>query len=61
MINNFEAGHRLLNAGNGNLNIKYPSFRDKLDLFFVDHEWIPLLVQESYLTSMEKRNSLADV
>lgn len=58
MINNFEAAHRLLNAGGGNLNSRYPKFRDKLDLFFVDHEWIPLLVMDSYLGSMEKRNSL---
>ena len=44
MINNFDAAHRLLNAGEGNLNGKYPSFRDKLDLFFVDYDWVPLLV-----------------
>jgi len=30
-------------------------------LFFVDHEWVPLLVQESYLTSMAKRNSYKDI
>ena len=59
MINNFEAAHRLLNMGQNNLLKK--RFRDKLDLFFVDHEWVPLLVQESYLTSMEKRNSLQDI
>lgn len=61
MINNFEAAHRLLNSGGDNLQSKYPSFRSKLDLFFIDYEWVPLLVQESYLTSMEKRNGLQDV
>jgi hypothetical protein len=59
MINNFEAAHRLLNMGQGNLSKR--AFRDKLDLFFVDHEWVPLLVQESYLTSMSKRSSYKDI
>ena len=49
MINNFDAAHRFLNAGEGNLSGKYPSFRAKLDLFFVDYDWVPLLVQEGYL------------
>lgn len=57
MINNFEAAYRLLNISEG----RYKSFREKLDLFFVDHEWVPLLVQESYLTSFEKRSSLDDL
>ena len=55
MINNFEAAYRLLNNGTVSLNDKYPTFRDKLDLFFIDHEWVPLLVQDSYLNSMGKR------
>ena len=54
-INNFEAAYRLLNAGEGNLNRKYPKFKDKLDLFFVDYDWVPLLVQEGYLNSMKNR------
>ena len=52
MINNFDAAHRLLNSGEGGLDVKYPTFRDKLDLFFVDYDWVPLLVQEGYLNSM---------
>lgn len=51
MINDFEAATRLLNN-------KYEKFRDKLDLFFVDNDWVPLLVQEAYLTSFDRRNSL---
>lgn len=27
MINNFDAGHRLLDHGKNDLNIKYPTFR----------------------------------
>jgi replication factor C subunit 1 len=61
MINNFDAAHRLLNHGAVSLDLKYASFRDKVDLFFVDHEWVPLLVQEGYLGSMDKRCSLEDV
>lgn len=44
MINNFEAASQLLNHGAIPLSIKNPTFRDKLDLFFVDHEFIPLLI-----------------
>ena len=61
MINNFESAHRLLNHGGVSLHIKYPTFRDKIDLFFIDFDWIPLLIQESYLASFEKRASLSDV
>jgi replication factor C subunit 1 len=61
MINNFEAAYRLLNAGRNNLNDKYPTFKDKLDLFFIDYDWVPLLIQEGYLGSMEKRNSDEDI
>lgn len=61
MINNFDAAHRLLNHGGKNLNERYPRFRDKLDLFFIDHEWVPLLVQDNYLNSMERRDSIADI
>lgn len=44
MINNFDAAHRLLNHGQQNLNLKYPQFRQKLDLFFIDYDLIPLLI-----------------
>jgi hypothetical protein len=52
MINNFEAAYRMLNHGRQSLDDKYPTFRDKMDLFFIDYDWIPLLVQDSYLTAM---------
>ena len=44
MLNNFEAASRLLNHGANPLDAKNPTFRDKLDLFFVDHDFIPLLI-----------------
>ena len=44
MINNWDAAFKLLNDGAVPLAKQYPKFRDKLDLFFVDYEWVPLLV-----------------
>ena len=44
MINNFEAAYRLLNTGTVPLDDKYPKFQQKLDLFFIDNDWVPLLV-----------------
>lgn len=62
MINNFDAAHRLLDHGNKDLNIRYPSFRDKMDLFFIDYDLIPLLVQDSYLNAMGgDRKGIEDV
>lgn len=47
MISNFDAASKLLN------NKKYSknSIKDKLDLYFVDIEFVPLLVQENYLNT----------
>ena len=39
-INNFEAAYRLLNSQ----ETKYPKLSDKLDLFFIDYDMVPLLV-----------------
>ena len=61
MINNFDAAHRLLNHGQKNLNEKYPSFASKMDLFFIDYDLIPLLVQENYLYALGERKSLEDI
>ena len=44
MINNFDAAAKLLDCGNPTFEDKYPTFRSKLDLFFIDHEFVPLLV-----------------
>jgi len=42
MINNFEAANRLLNWDIQ--STKYPNFRDKTNLFFIDFDMVPLLV-----------------
>lgn len=44
MINNFDAATRLLNQGDVQMRNKYPSFREKQDLFFIDYDFVPLLV-----------------
>jgi replication factor C subunit 1 len=61
MINNFDAAHRLLNCGEKPLDRQYPTFRQKLDLFFIDYDFIPLLVQEAYLNSFQNRKEQADL
>jgi hypothetical protein len=61
MISNFDAAHKLLDHRKRSLNLSYPEFRQKLDLFFIDYELVPLLVQENYLNSMGDRSSLYDV
>ena len=61
MINNFDAAHRLLDHGKKSLNINYPTFRQKIDLFFIDYDMIPLLIQENYLTAMGERRSPEDI
>ena len=54
MINNFDAAAKLLDCGNPTFDSKYSTFRQKLDLFFIDHEFVPLLVQESYLNCFDE-------
>lgn len=41
---------------------KYPTFRDKQDLFFIDYDLVPTIVQENYLSSMQNyKNELEDI
>lgn len=61
MLNNWDVAYKLLNHGVESLDTKYPSFRQKLDLFFVDYEWVPLLIQESYLTALDKKSTSEDL
>jgi replication factor C subunit 1 len=61
MINNYDAAKKLLNHGEKSLDLHYKTFRDKLDLFFIDYDLIPLLVQESYLSSMQDSKSMEDI
>lgn len=48
MINNFDAASKLLRKSDMR-NLRY---KEKMDLFFVDYELIPLLIHENYLTAM---------
>ena len=48
MISNFDAAKKLFQNN---------SYRNRLDLFFIDHEFIPLLIQENYLNAFQDRNS----
>ena len=61
MLNNWDAAYKLLNHGADSLQKKFPSFREKLDLFFVDYDWVPLLIQDSYLNALDKRSTIEDL
>lgn len=52
MISNFEAGSKLLNS----TNAKKYSFRELLDLYFIDYDLIPLLIHENYLSCFYYEN-----
>ena len=51
MINNFDAARRLLNLGDSYALKDQKSLNSLNDLFFIDHEFVPLLIQENYLNS----------
>merc|ERR1740129_764412 len=53
MLSTFDACKKLLNSSEGSRL----SFRDRLDLFFVDHSIMNLLVHENYLNSVAKKPS----
>ena len=44
MITNYEAAKRILSLGDNQIQRDYKDFRNKVDLFFIDHEFIPLLI-----------------
>lgn len=47
MINNFQAANKLMNS----YEFNSMSYRDKMDMFFIDYDFVPLLVQENYLAA----------
>lgn len=49
MVGNFDAAARLLN----NRETQNLNHKQKIDLFFVDFDLIPLLIHENYLTAMQ--------
>ena len=58
MINNFEAGTRLLN-----FDVQqrlYPKFPQKVNLYFIDYDMVPLLVQDQYLNAMYEQKTDLD-
>jgi replication factor C subunit 1 len=50
MINNFQAANKLMDYE----EFKEMSYRDRLDMFFIDYDFVPLLVQENYLGAMDR-------
>lgn len=48
MIGNFDAGAKLLNQR----EMKGRRHREKMDMFFIDFDLIPLLIQENYLSAI---------
>ena len=51
MLTNFDAAKELLNSKS-----RSKSFRDLLDLYFIDYDLIPLLIQENYLSTFPSQN-----
>lgn len=51
MVTPFEACRKLLSTSEG---MRMP-FRERMDLFFIDHSLVGMLVQENYLKSVEKK------
>ena len=48
MISNFDASAKLLDS----YQLKGTTYKDKMDLFFIDTDMVPLLVYENYLTAI---------
>ncbi|CAE8736092.1 unnamed protein product, partial [Polarella glacialis] len=57
MLSPFDACKKLLNSSEGSRL----SFRDRLDMFFVDYSLMGLLVQENYLKSVDKKPVTLDL
>jgi len=54
MLSNFDAAGKLMNR----MENKKMDLREKLDLFFIDYELIPLLIQENYLNACSRDMNL---
>ena len=52
IMSNFDAATKLLNR----FDFSKMSYKKKIEMFFVDYDLVPLLVQENYLTSMKKND-----
>ena len=51
LLKNFDAARELLNSKS-----RSKSYRDLLDLYFIDYDLIPLLIQENYLSTFPSQN-----
>jgi replication factor C subunit 1 len=49
-LNNFDAAGKLLRFS----DIRNLSYKERMDLFFIDYEMIPLVVNENYLDAMKE-------
>mmetsp|Transcript_35479 Transcript_35479/g.77531 ORF Transcript_35479/g.77531 Transcript_35479/m.77531 type:complete len:254 (-) Transcript_35479:657-1418(-) len=56
MINNFEACKQLMNVSDSN----HMTFREKLDLFFIDYDLIPLMVFENLWSAFGNAMNVSD-
>ena len=56
MLKNFDAARELLNSKSHNKSFKY-----LLDLYFIDYDLIPLLIQENYLSTFQSSNAYGDL
>ncbi len=50
MLTHFDATRKLLNR----VSLNNMTLRDKLDCFFIDSDFVPIMVYENYLSSMKK-------
>jgi replication factor C subunit 1 len=57
MVSNFDASAKLLNKA----VFRKLNFREKLNLFFIDYDLIPLLIHENYLTCYGNNKSKDDL
>mmetsp|Transcript_61151 Transcript_61151/g.157700 ORF Transcript_61151/g.157700 Transcript_61151/m.157700 type:complete len:612 (-) Transcript_61151:291-2126(-) len=59
MVSPFDACTRLLSAGD---KVRNPiPIEKKMDLFFIDADFMPIMIQENYLRPLEKRGPGADL
>jgi len=56
-LNNFNAATKLLKGS----EIRNLSFKEKMDLFFIDYDLVPLLVYENYLDAIQNEENLLEI
>jgi replication factor C subunit 1 len=56
-LNNFNAATKLLKGS----EIRNLIFKEKMDLFFIDYDLVPLLVYENYLDAIQNEENLLEI